>query len=41
MKKTTLNNITGVMMNYYHICHTELWLFAHDIQMEQESDLVA
>jgi CRISPR-associated exonuclease Cas4 len=29
------------MMNYYHICHTELWFFAHHIQMEQESDVVA
>ena len=29
------------MINYYHICHTELWYFAHNIQMEQESDLVA
>ncbi|NIR52629.1 Dna2/Cas4 domain-containing protein, partial [candidate division KSB1 bacterium] len=34
-------SITGVMINYYHICHTELWYFAHDIQMEQESDIVA
>ena len=41
MEKTTSNNITGVMMNYYHICHTELWYFSHHIQMEQESDLVA
>lgn len=34
-------SITGVMMNYYLVCHTKLWLFAHDIQMEQESDVVA
>ncbi len=33
--------ITGVMMNYYHICHTELWYFAHDLDMEHTSDLVA
>ena len=52
MEKQTLNkysdkqstygsNITGVMLNYYFVCHTKLWLFAHDIQMEQTSDLVA
>jgi len=33
--------ITGVMMNYLHVCHTKLWYFTHNIQMEQESDLVA
>jgi len=32
--------VTGVMMNYYHICHRELWYFAHDLQMEHESDTV-
>ncbi|MFQ6115163.1 MAG: CRISPR-associated protein Cas4, partial [bacterium] len=35
------NPITGVMVNYHLVCHTKLWYFAHDIQMEQESDLVA
>ncbi len=39
--KTDYSSITGVMMNYYHICHTELWYFTHGIQMEQESDVVA
>lgn len=34
-------SITGVMMNYYHVCHTELWYFAHDVVMEHTSDLVA
>jgi CRISPR-associated exonuclease Cas4 len=34
-------SITGVMMNYYHICHTELWYFAHDVEMEHGSDIVA
>jgi CRISPR-associated exonuclease Cas4 len=34
-------SITGVMMNYYHICHAELWYFAHDINMNYESDIVA
>ena len=33
--------ITGVMMNYYHVCHTELWCFSHDINMNYESDIVA
>ena len=33
--------ITGVMMNYYHVCHIKLWFFAHNIQMEQEADIVA
>ncbi len=34
-------NITGTQMNYYFVCHTKLWLFSHNIQMEQESDIVA
>lgn len=34
-------SVTGVMMNYFHVCHVELWYFSHDIQMEQESDIVA
>ncbi len=34
-------HITGTQMNYYFLCHTKLWYFAHHIQMEQESDLVA
>lgn len=29
------------MFNYYQLCHTKLWLFSHNIQMEQESDIVA
>ena len=33
-------NITGTEFNYYFICHRKLWLFAHDIEMEQESDNV-
>ena len=32
--------ITGTEFNYFFICHRKLWLFAHDIQMEQESDNV-
>jgi CRISPR-associated exonuclease Cas4 len=32
--------ITGTEFNYFHICHRKLWLFSHDIEMEQESDSV-
>jgi CRISPR-associated exonuclease Cas4 len=35
-----LPDVTGVMMNYYHVCHRELWYFAHHIEMEHDSDLV-
>ncbi|MFQ5627838.1 MAG: CRISPR-associated protein Cas4 [bacterium] len=34
-------SITGVMMNYYHVCSTELWYFSHDINMNYDSDIVA
>lgn len=33
--------INGTKINYYFICKTKLWLFSHNIQMEQESDTVA
>jgi len=33
--------ITGVMINYLHVCHTELWYFAHNVTMEHTSDIVA
>ncbi|MHC1599522.1 MAG: CRISPR-associated protein Cas4 [Candidatus Methanospirareceae archaeon] len=26
--------ITGVKIDYYHICHTKLWLFSHNIALE-------
>jgi len=32
--------VTGTEFNYYFICRRKLWLFVHDIQMEQESDNV-
>lgn len=35
-----LITITGTEFNYYHICKRKLWLFSHDIQMEQNSDMV-
>jgi CRISPR-associated exonuclease Cas4 len=30
--------ITGVKINYYHICHTKLWLFSHNIALEHEHE---
>ncbi len=33
-------DITGTEFNYYHICKRKLWLFSHDIEMEQNSDTV-
>ena len=35
-----MQNITATHVNYYHICHRKLWLFGHNITMEQTSDLV-
>ena len=32
--------ITGVMISYYFICHTKLWLFAHNISLEREHENV-
>lgn len=32
---------TGLEINYYFICHCKLWLYTHQITMEQESDRVA
>lgn len=32
---------TGTHIAYLHLCHRKLWLFAHNIQMEQTSELVA
>jgi CRISPR-associated exonuclease Cas4 len=32
--------ITGTMINYFFVCHRELWLFANGINMEHNSDLV-
>lgn len=33
--------ITGVKVNYYHVCKTKLWLFSHNISLEKENDNVA
>lgn len=35
-----LMKITGVKINYYHICHTKLWLFSHNITFEHEHENV-
>lgn len=32
--------ITGTQMNYYEVCKRKLWLFLHQIEMEQESNAV-
>ncbi|MEJ7778567.1 MAG: CRISPR-associated protein Cas4 [Daejeonella sp.] len=33
--------ITATHINYYHICHRKLWLFANGIRMEHTSETVA
>lgn len=33
--------ITATHLNYYHVCHRKLWLFANGITMEHTSDLVS
>jgi len=37
---TPYMKITGVKINYYHICHTKLWLFSHNIALEHEHENV-
>jgi CRISPR-associated exonuclease Cas4 len=32
---------TGTLVNYYFVCKRKLWLFAHQINFEMESDTVA
>ncbi|MCS7014389.1 MAG: CRISPR-associated protein Cas4 [Chloroherpetonaceae bacterium] len=34
-------HLTGTKINYYFVCKRKLWLFSNQIEMEQESDLVA
>lgn len=34
-------NITGIMIYYYFICKKKLWYFINQINMEQNSELVA
>lgn len=33
--------VTATHINYYHVCHRKLWLFANGINMEHTSDAVA
>lgn len=33
-------NITGTLINLYHVCKRELWLHANGIRMEHTSDVV-
>jgi CRISPR-associated exonuclease Cas4 len=35
-----MEDITGTEFNYYLVCTRKLWLFAHDMDMEQNSDTV-
>lgn len=35
-----MKQIIPTYVGYYHICHRKLWLFAHDIVMEHNSDVV-
>lgn len=32
-----MHSIIGTHLNYYFHCHRQLWLFGHNIQMEQEN----
>lgn len=33
--------VSATQISYLHTCHRKLWLFSHQIQMEQTSDIVA
>ena len=35
-----IDNITGTQINFYFHCKRQLWLFSHQINTEQESDVV-
>lgn len=36
-----MKKITGLMVYYYFICQRKLWYFTNEINMEQNSELVA
>lgn len=36
----SMQTITATLIAYYHTCHRKLWLFANDISMEHNSDVV-
>lgn len=35
-----ISKINGTQINYYFICKTKLWLFSHNIQLEDQHDNV-
>lgn len=35
-----MKKITGVMIYYYYVCKRKLWYFAHNLSMEDNSELV-
>ncbi len=35
-----ISKINGTQINYYFICKTKLWLFSHNIQLEDEHENV-
>lgn len=39
--KINPEQVNGVMLQYYEICHKKLWYFVHSIQMEQNSETVS
>lgn len=41
MQQNNKSPITGTQIAYYQLCHRKLWLFAHGLNMEHNSDLVA
>lgn len=40
MQKSLSLSYTGTQINYYFVCKKKLWLFSHNLEMEQTSDLV-
>lgn len=40
-KREEHKQVTGTLVNYYHVCLREMWLHANDIKMEHNSELVA
>jgi len=36
-----MKEVTGMMIYYYFVCKRKLWYFVNEIQMEQNSELVA
>ena len=35
--KPTEFTVTGVMMQYYHVCHRKLWFFDHGIEADEQT----